>query len=269
MTRDWFHFLDEFAAPATAGAVPIQVPEITESSLILPLDWWVHVGGHLRRALDEKIKLGLQAHTIQKVTIPMSMPPDPILKHVIKEWLDAIDEVRGKMEFVWTDSDDDPLSDQWCRRVFGEPPPPEKRQAFAEQHPERLPPWELWGKYATWSRLSDQFGLPRRFLAVQVLLSPHDEIWERDSLEPGVLMVNPTFEAFAQESPGGLHPLAGLCRNGDSLWQSGIRFAEAAVIDAVRESFRLPQAQLASMAIEQPEDAVERLVEKGFLLRGK
>lgn len=158
------------------------------------------------------------------------------------------------------------------------------------------PPWVFWSRFpAWWSRWDRRqsarpksltevegekeamiFELDSRLTFLRCALSPQDETTEKQSLEPGEIMLNPTFETVQRpvvSSPSEF-PLLTYSRSTNVIVRRRISSLEALLIDGVRESFRISESNIigqvhteSQIEVEFIRKAITQLTQDEILLR--
>lgn len=263
----------------------------------LQVDWLVHMGGPLRGRIDESAR-------VDRPVLVLTMEPDPVVTFEVKEWLasglreqdvefhvalpeprfrehwrNELMSIKGIRLHETGVAGENWFSDSalWRTRLIGPSLSPWEADTavtdFVRQVPANgQPPWLYWSYLAPWLRVHhpgiDLTKFEKRMSCLRALLSPQDELSESETLAPRQLMVNPTFEVLRQVSTE--KPLLAFCRCGHRLETAELTFTEAAVIDAVRESFRLSiDKLLLDVSGSQAHEAMLSLVNRGFLLCGR
>ncbi len=135
-------------------------------------------------------------------------------------------------------------------------------------------PWMLLRYWLRDSELRNLIGfkIHREIERLLVYLSPQNEILERESLALGQVMINPTLEIITQPQ-NRTSPLFAITRFRGHLIERELGVFEAALIDAIREDFRLSEERAIEIAIhessgsaEEINRALKRLKMEGFVL---
>lgn len=147
------------------------------------------------------------------------------------------------------------------------------RQIWRENHRSETP----WMLLRQWLRVRETrkltgFPVHRDIERLLAYLSPQNEIAELESLAPGKVMVNPTLEVLTKPLDRQA-PLHAIARFKGDIVERELGPLEAALIEAIREDFRIEDTKAIEVALhESPgstEDvirALQRLKMEGFVL---
>lgn len=147
------------------------------------------------------------------------------------------------------------------------------RQIWRENHRSETP----WMLLRQWLRVRETrkltgFPVHRDVERLLAYLSPQNEIAELESLEPGKVMVNPTLEVLTKPLDRRA-PLHAIARFKGEIVERELGPLEAALIEAIREDFRIEDTKAVEVALHESrgstEDvirALQRLKMEGFVL---
>lgn len=264
------------------GKIPLEtgVSGEPEGEITVPLDWWIHVGGLLRDRYEDSV-MRLAAKQTHRLVFDLRMRPDPVLEFETKDYLSKLP--KG---FSYRLQTSPRQRNEWAKRIPGDWSateesasdfgqilgiPDSDRESFVREMTTagvdtEEPPWIFWSRFPAWKK-GEMTALKERLAFLQSLLSPQDERSEAKSIEPGRLMMNPTFE-FVSDS------LKAFARTEDRFLIRELTVLEAAVLDQVRESFRALRTEAVGVVSHEgrvrPEfvqAAIELLCEDGLLLQ--
>ena len=297
---NWFQFLDrlmlsvdsEMTSLVTSPEWTSRDAEKADMSQEIRLDWWIHVGGVVRRRLEEKLAHAMGPRSdvdAAEFAIRLGMKVDPVLRFEIENWLQ-------KNQYIFSSLNLNSKSEAWNREIFFQRLAVGPKCAEPEQElrlwsevirvpsvfSDRIeifskamsaadvdlgePPWIFWSRFVAWIKRDAVKSNPAEFSKMDLhlaflraALSPQDEVSERQSLDDGMVMVNPTFEICEL-----IHsePLLVLARNFDIVVHRPLVELEAQILDQVRESFRVSRGELLKVI------STETGIQKEFVNRG-
>jgi hypothetical protein len=301
----------EALATESSGSIAVN----GDLSLRLALDWWVHVGGSIRDQMEAKFEREIQGARSVEIELVMRPDPvvafevnswlDRRLKGLASRravtapveirfavtaanqagWIKSVPTIAA-FPIATLVSDSVDLKESADLLGLTDLYPEVLYKQFADFLRDDVgvdlsePPWMFWSRMPVWLKHSDRNAdlgeIEARMAFFRSALSPQDERSEAESLDPGSVMMNPTFEAVERsDSEIGSReaPLLVRARQGAGLTSRTITSLEALILDEVRESFRTTRQALA-MAIEYQsgvrkefvELAIAALVRDGFLL---
>jgi hypothetical protein len=289
--KNWPRRVQEL--PATSAG--LSLAEVNSGDI--RLDWLVHMGGPLREVFDNYCDAGGQRPGGLELHLSMAPDPVLIFEvqawlkaHARRgtlfrlsaddAWRSYLVDLNIPVKFEGRFSSDRSsectnrfLNFLWRGLALSPDQTAELFNASRMQVSESSlaePPWTACRRLGTWLKFrkeqlrfsaKDIFEIEKRVALVLAFLSPQDEEQEAKSLEARALMLNPTLEVLvrpAAQSGYNLNPLLVVGRYRDSMFEHDLNLVEAAVLEFVRESFRVQEAAVCSAVATELEKNLDR-----------
>lgn len=289
--KSWPRLVREFHSPGTV----LSLAEFNSGEI--RLDWLVHMGGPLREVFDQYCEGSGQRQGGLELHVSMAPDPVLIFElqawltaharrgmvfrlSADEAWRSHLVDLNIPVKFEGRISSDRSsecidrfLNFLWHDLALTNGQTAELFAASRKQVTELSdtePPWMACRRLGTWlkfrkssTRFSAReiFEIEKRVSLVLAFLSPQDEQQEANSLESRALMLNPTLEVLVRpsfHSKENVNPLLVVGRYRDSMFEHDLNLVEAAVMEFVRESFRVQEAAVCSAVAKELESDLSR-----------